>query len=93
MIGAFLVCIVPSFLPGTFANGSQGVFVASPVGSLVFMAVACALRLAGTWVWCKATHRRFMGLDIPVKAHCTVSYEDGHLPFGKHGTDPENKVV
>ena len=50
----------------------------------MFLAVACILRLAATWVYCKFTHRPFTALDKPVRVHHEVNYSDGHVPFKQH---------
>lgn len=50
---------------GLYANDWSvfGVYVAAPVGSLIFLALVCASRLAITWIFCKASKRPFLALD------------------------------
>jgi len=43
-----------------------GVFMAAPIGSLIFLALTSGIRLTSTWVFSKATHRPFQALDRPV---------------------------
>ncbi|KAG0637971.1 hypothetical protein HOY80DRAFT_969810 [Tuber brumale] len=64
---------------GLYANDWSvfGVFVAAPVGSLIFLALAVTCRMGGVWVRCKVQGGRFDCLDRPLPREGVVSEGDG----------------
>lgn len=45
------------------------------MGSLIFLALACGLRLSVIWISCKISGREFRALDKPIPA-ANVHYDD-----------------
>lgn len=60
---------------GLYSNdwSAFGAFVAAPVGGLLWGFGACALRISGTWVYCKARGKHFDCFDhvMPEQLHGT----------------------
>lgn len=60
---------------GLYSNdwSAFGAFVAAPVGGLLWGFGACALRIAGTWIYCRATGKHFDCFDYvqPEQLHGT----------------------
>lgn len=69
-----------------------GVFVAAPVGSLIFLMLAVTCRMGGVWVRCKIKGGRFDCLDKPLPREDVVSERDVS-PSGSLEDVERRKVV
>ncbi|CUS14488.1 unnamed protein product [Tuber aestivum] len=76
---------------GLYANDWSvfGVFVAAPVGSLIFLALAVACRMGGVWVRCRIWGGRFDCLDKPLPRED----DDGDETPGESLEDVERRKV